>query len=779
MGPDGGGESDQPQMDAVNLGRARQLLLFVTISLILIAPRFLYPCGPVFYSPVFVSEQQPDQADAYVSGRLGVPLRTYRGVYAYIAYRYFSGQPLTAVEQKLVLTPPASVNSWGVGFGGDAEDDLKPWLGARAMVPGTPPSPKISMWKQAGEYDYFLNCAPDAFVTAARTLTERAAKYGASNADVKDWIAAQDRVFVQCSAGNQARFGQQAPPTSPLPAETAASAPQWLKQDRAYQIAAANFYAGNFDESHARFLQVASDGGSPWQPWGAYLAGRSLVRKATLKPPKQDQPYDPEVLAQGEAQLKQVLGDPKLQQVHDAARQVLGYVEFRLHPQQREEELGKALTGPHAEREFQQDLKDFLLLVKTTDDPNSDLGRWIRTFGAVGAGDPDEEGDEAPPETKVSAIEEWRQKKTLPWLVLAISAVKPTEAAKDDLIAAARKIPSTSPAYATLVYNEARLAPPDNARKIIDEFLAKRGKELSLSSRNLFLRERLDAAADFRDFMAYAERRPAQTGAEGYGDEFNEFCKADDKNEDCQRAYFDEQAAKVMDLLPLSNWQAAVDEKSFDAKLRQQLALTAWCRAVLLQDWAAADRAARSLRELMPQTAKYIDPFLEATDPAAKKFAAAFAMLHWPGIQPSMADLTLRDTPLNELNNFRMNWWCTFSRAELPESQRQKRVSSDIQPQALAERIVDAKRAAEGRKQGAAIAAGENAPNYLEPAVLAWAKAHRDDPRVPEALHLAVTAGHLSCSTDKTAEYSKQAFTMLHKNYPNSEWARKTKFWYK
>ena len=72
-----------------------------------------------------------------------------------------------------------------------------------------------------------------------------------------------------------------------------------------------------------------------------------------------------------------------------------------------------------------------------------------------------------------------------------------------------------------------------------------------------------------------------------------------------------------------------------------------------------------------------------------------------------------------------------------------------------------------------------NAPDYLEPTVLAWAKAHPDDPRVPEALHLAVTAGHLSCSTGRTAEYSKQAFTMLHKSYPNSEWAKKTKYWYK
>src|SRR5207302_11210991 len=70
------------------------------------------------------------------------------------------------------------------------------------------------------------------------------------------------------------------------------------------------------------------------------------------------------------------------------------------------------------------------------------------------------------------------------------------------------------------------------------------------------------------------------------------------------------------------------------------------------------------------------------------------------------------------------------------------------------------------------------APNYLSRAVIEWANKNPADPRVPEALHLAVTSTRRGCTDKETGRWSKAAFDLLHRRYPNSPWARKTKYWF-
>jgi hypothetical protein len=60
-----------------------------------------------------------------------------------------------------------------------------------------------------------------------------------------------------------------------------------------------------------------------------------------------------------------------------------------------------------------------------------------------------------------------------------------------------------------------------------------------------------------------------------------------------------------------------------------------------------------------------------------------------------------------------------------------------------------------------------------------WARKHPDDPRLPEALHRAVQASRYRCTDANTGKYSKQAFDLLHGQYPKSKWTDRTKYWYK
>jgi hypothetical protein len=54
-----------------------------------------------------------------------------------------------------------------------------------------------------------------------------------------------------------------------------------------------------------------------------------------------------------------------------------------------------------------------------------------------------------------------------------------------------------------------------------------------------------------------------------------------------------------------------------------------------------------------------------------------------------------------------------------------------------------------------------------------------DDPRAPEVLHLAVRATRYGCTDNGTGSRSQAAFALLHRKYTNSEWAKKTPYWFK
>ena len=71
------------------------------------------------------------------------------------------------------------------------------------------------------------------------------------------------------------------------------------------------------------------------------------------------------------------------------------------------------------------------------------------------------------------------------------------------------------------------------------------------------------------------------------------------------------------------------------------------------------------------------------------------------------------------------------------------------------------------------------AANFLAGTITDYASKYLYDSRVPEALHLAIDATHYSqCQDEKTTDFSRKAFQILHNNYPSSYWAKETPYWY-
>ncbi len=146
-----------------------------------------------------------------------------------------------------------------------------------------------------------------------------------------------------------------------------------------------------------------------------------------------------------------------------------------------------------------------------------------------------------------------------------------------------------------------------------------------------------------------------------------------------------------------------------------------------------------------------------------------------------------RLTPLKQIDNYRDNWWCLAEDVHrgwlvIGEgnfegmSKPLRSLYPDDKPYQAAFLSEDQK--ARASEEWKSLQAVGPAPNYLSQQVIGWAKKNPKDPRVSEALHLAVRCTRYGCTNKETTRFSQQAFELLHSRYPQSSWAKKTKYWY-
>jgi hypothetical protein len=142
-----------------------------------------------------------------------------------------------------------------------------------------------------------------------------------------------------------------------------------------------------------------------------------------------------------------------------------------------------------------------------------------------------------------------------------------------------------------------------------------------------------------------------------------------------------------------------------------------------------------------------------------------------------------RLTPPGKLDELRDNWWCPFR--PVPNGPPDYyRVSSVLTAPLLMlypdgapkPQFLSPEQQARGESEWSRLTAMPAAPEYLGTQTVAWVSNHPSDPRAAEALHLAVRAARYGCGAKPGA--SKAAFQLLHSHYADSEWARKTKYWY-
>ncbi len=304
------------------------------------------PCGPGYISPVFDTTSVPELPFTdFAAGRLGIVKGKFRRSVLIAAYRHIAGRGLNTPEQQaLVEVWNAEVNR--KDFRDDSVDEaVKAWVEKRKEVVGKEEKlPEIYTERSYGGYEFFPNCTKNAFETATETLADRISSYSATDQNVRNWVAGQDQVFRNCSSGKQ------------VPDPAPAGSPVWLQKDRAYQIAAANFYSLNYREAKEGFSDIAQDTESPWQETADYLVARTLIRQASTTSASAAAPFYEEA----ESHLRRfVSGSGKFAA---SAERLTGLVKYRLHPKERVSELAKNITIYSGEN-FRQDVIDYSWLL--------------------------------------------------------------------------------------------------------------------------------------------------------------------------------------------------------------------------------------------------------------------------------------------------------------------------------------------------------------------------------------------------------------------------------
>ena len=693
------------------------------------------------------------------------------------------------------------------------------WLDARKAVPGAAAlNAPLPTERPGPDYTSLPNCLADAFSNAAQVLHDRIASYGADSPDVRAWLAAQDAVFTACAA-----------PVAGLP-DLSDTAPAWLRADHQYQSAALAFYNGAYPAAADGFAAIAADAMSPWHGIAPYLRVRALLRQALATHTAAD-------FAAAHAAARAV---PTAAKLADMAQ-------LHADPKAAALRLVTALGSPDLSVQAASNFKDLQSLGNTTEPP--DLLDWISTF-KTGAAAPPVAPPDSPTKLDAAKAAEGRRVAALAhardrygathdpaWLLAVLALMQPDEAAGTTTLADAAALEPQSPSYLTALFHRLRLlngtADAVALRPVLDGVLAR--TDLTATTRNLFLAERLQLATSLADVSASMLRQLQCTQASdncvgdawGFGGTGSGLFVGDKGVGD--------DARYLIDRMALATRVTLSGMPSLPAPIRTDIALTSFARAVLLHDDATADALARSLGGLLPVMAADFAAVAQARQGPDKLFADYLVFAKIPGLRADLLDYT---RPEGNVTGFQGSWpnWVVLARPDadaIPPSParydnagyqtldvpagtdlgdghrripdvvcdgmcgaggfvpRMPTFLADTAVKATAERRFLPPPGKYGDPGTLPLDRAEAFPSdvrepvkaqvappgatYVWEFILDYVTKHPQDPRSPEALHWLIHIGHYGQSHDHSG---KRAFMLLHSRYPNSSWAKQNPFYY-
>ena len=801
----------------------RPVRVFALLLLAVLGVQFGNSCAYAPDEVVFTQHTDPDAPYArYAAGRLGIVQATYRIRHLVVAYNTLSGRGLSPAEQSGAVAVDNHYNAYPAPPpDGGATPQTKPSAGAVSATPPLWPAGSDANDRKVPGQDWetFTNCLADAFRNANATLADRRARYGKPGApdtpELADWIAGQKAVFSNCGGPGQT--------PQPVPA----NAPLWLRQDRAYQTAAAQFYALDYDQALAGFHAIAADRASPWSPLARYLIARVYIRQATVPEvfhenrPEQMQNEKERVtgLSQARRQLEGILGDPSMKSLHRQSRGLLDFVMLRLDPSAQASELARRLTAEKTNdaAEYRQNVIDLSYSYNKiqgytpglepsaaqaldASHPPAELVRWLDDLGWPMPGVREVNSAANEQRRRADALNHWRSTHRAEWLVAALTLSGPGDEDDPELMSAAQSVSAAAPAYASTTYHRLRLAAspspateqiPPATRPIYDqlaELMPHITESQPISTVNQFADLQSSLAPTLNDYLVNATRRaagrvdPVSNNVEPLAapDKTIALCGVDIGAPETR--HLDQETSLVFNQrMPLRMLAEAALSSALPGNVRFQLAHMAWTRALLLGDAETARSLAPYLQRCQPAFGPWLKQYDAASSPDERHVLGLLALMRFTSTEPTVRAGRERDFAVYD--ETRDNWWCTFNaeRAapvsgpeEGPHLFTDAMVARTVQPDPP---YLGAADRAQVDKEIEMLQKIPCASDYFALQALAWVQEHPTDPHNSDVIGFAMRVVRNACRSDKTKDLDHRLFDVLHRQFPKSDWAARYKTW--
>lgn len=492
-----------------------------------------------------------------------------------------------------------------------------------------------------------------------------------------------------------------------------------------------------------------------------------------------------EILAAFAEKLGRPLTPEEIKLVDTSLDSALSSREYKLSPNRR---LDSIATGNH--EEIPDDLPAPTLELLPDFLRANDLSDWILTMQI---------SDRA---AYGHAFSRWRETRSHAWLVAALVKADKSSLGLAQLLRAAQEMSRDEAGFFSVAYNVVRLkvamGRPNEARKLLDEILLPPAAIVPVSARNLFVEQRMSLAVNLKEFLKSAQRKPIafyQDGAlgkisdlveaqksywdpENYAETKEEYDRGIDETYKNLLAWddrftFDQQTTEIFNWnFPLQLLAEAARDKDVPDYLQRNLLLATWTRAILLNKEDVALNVAPEVVKAAPEMAPVFTPYLTARTAKARHNAALYVLLKFPNLSPYVPGDLPEWSTTEELDYYlETAWWCPQSDIDYDDN------ANEITKVVAKPSFLTPEQLEIARRERLALRALGDAKSYLGKQVLAWARTSPSDPRVPEALFIAVKANQsykYGCSGwDFDEETQKAADTLLRRRYPRSPWTAK------
>jgi hypothetical protein len=264
---------------------------------------------------------------------------------------------------------------------------------------------------------------------------------------------------------------------------------------------------------------------------------------------------------------------------------------------------------------------------------------------------------------------------------------------------------------------------------------------------------------------------------------------------------FDADAANAFNQdMPLRLLAASAESSVLPENLRYQVAQAALVRAILLDQPTIAHRMTPLLVHCRSAWAPVLAAYNASTTADDRKLNGLLSLMRFASTEPSVRNGEERRGGFATYDSYRQNWWCTtipkWDRTVDDNPSYHNLYADQTQLSSLAYPLfLTAADRSDAATEVASLEKIPSASRYFATQALSWWRVHPSNPHTPDLLGEADRVLRNSCRAELpydsktgkqtgdpddpnlTANLAHAIFNALHKDYPQSAWAKRYKSW--